>query len=262
MNYKRILFITLCTIGLAMGYYLSLQVERCPQEQTLRFGIVTGYAPFVSTNAQGDYEGFDIDVAQDVARAVARKPVFKDYGSMTSLLLALDQGSVDAIIWGLSITKDRLKKVTMIHYHGTDITSYPFIFWNKEIKKTITPQDLHGMTICVEPGSTQAAILERYAAKENFTLIPTERIDDALLSIQYGKADAAFVEPAIAHKFKTMYAEISSTEFPLTPEDYEQGIGIAIKKDNVLVKNLIQNGVKQLKINNALTKYEKKWGLA
>src|SRR5207249_4261464 len=66
----------------------------------LVIGTAAGYAPFVSINKQGEYEGFDIDVAQALTKKMGKKLVLKDLGSMTSLFMALEQGSIDAIIWG------------------------------------------------------------------------------------------------------------------------------------------------------------------
>ncbi len=68
-------------------------------------GTTSAYAPFVSLNEQGDYIGFDIDIATELSQKLNRKLVIKDIGSLPSLMMALKQGKIDAIIWAISITE-------------------------------------------------------------------------------------------------------------------------------------------------------------
>ena len=55
---------------------------------------------------------------------MGKKLIIKDLGSMTPLFIALENESIDAIIWGLSIIQERLKKVEMIRYQGDTVTTY------------------------------------------------------------------------------------------------------------------------------------------
>lgn len=47
-------------------------------------GTTSGYAPYVSINAEGEYEGFDIDVAKALADKLGRKLVIKDFGTFVN----------------------------------------------------------------------------------------------------------------------------------------------------------------------------------
>lgn len=259
MKYRKIVISCALFIG-CIGLYVFLkQASMHHDADQLVMGTAAGYAPFVSINPQGEYEGFDSDVAEALAKKLGKKLALKDLGSMTSLFMALDQGAIDAVIWGLSITQDRLKKVAMVHYQGQATASYPLIFW-----KTIPPEikslsDMKNKTICVEPGSSQEAIVSKYDA---IRLVPIEKVDDALLNIQYGKTDAAFVEPVIAKKFKNKYPEIQILDVQLAPEDQERGVGIMIKKDRAeLIKN-VQQAIKALKEEGLIKRFEQKWGMA
>lgn len=227
-------------------------------ERTLTVGIASGYAPFVSLNERGNYEGFDIDVINDVAQKTNRSLKLVDLGSMSSLFMALNQGSIDAIIWGLSITQDRCAKVAMINYFGEATTSYPLLFWNNIPQNIRSAENMQEMTVCVEPGSAQENALKGYSFKNIMTC---EKIDDALLNIQFGKADAALVEPAIAKKFMRRYSEIKTLELPLSPDLQEQGIGIALKKDNIFLIQELTQAVESLKQEGRITNFAGKWGI-
>jgi ABC-type amino acid transport substrate-binding protein len=227
-------------------------------ENTLTIGTASGYAPFVSVDASGNYEGFDIDVAKEIAAHLGKKLVLKDLGSMTALFMALDQGSIDGIIWGLSITQDRLKKVAMVRYQGETTRAFSLIFW-----KAIPPQiksinDMKGMTVCVEPTSTQDMVLSKYPF---IIKKATEKVDDALFNIQYSKVDAAFVEPAIAQKFQRKYPEIKTLDVPLEKEDQVEGIGIAVKKENTKLIDALTQAVKKITTEGKIQRFEQKWGV-
>jgi polar amino acid transport system substrate-binding protein len=230
-----------------------------PQDNLIVIGTAAGYAPFVSINEEGQYEGFDIDVANALARQMGKELVIQDMGSMTALFMALDQGKIDAIIWALSITQERLDKVAMINYQGEKTKTYPLLFWKKIPENIKCIEDMQGMTICVEPTSAQDVVVQKYTG---ITLKPTEKVDDALLNIQFGKVQAAFVEPAIAQKFKDKYPEIQILDVELAPEDQVQGMGIAIKKGNTEIINQIQRAVDELKSEGIFATYETKWGIS
>lgn len=259
MKFKlSIIFITIFLAGVGI-YKLSRTKQLVNNnKETLVIGTAAGYAPFVSLNEQGDYEGFDIDIAKEVAAKTNKKLILKDLGSMTSLILALEQGSIDAIIWSMSITKDRLKKFAMIRYQGTDTKSYPLIFWQKIPVGIKNINDMTGLTICVEPNSSQGSVLAKY---KHINILPTEKVDDALLNIQYGKANAALLEPAIAKKFKNKFPEIQILDIALDQEDQVYGIGIVLKLDNTNLINEIQIAVDKLKKNGFISNAEKKWGI-
>ncbi len=81
------------------------------------------------------------------------------------------------------------------------------------------------------------------------------------MNIQYGKADAALVEPAIAKKFKNKFSDIQCLDIALAPEDQVQGIGIVLKQDTPEMIKAITQAVQQLKEQGVITQLEQKWGI-
>jgi ABC-type amino acid transport substrate-binding protein len=259
MNIKTIMIgLFVLFVGMT-GYWYFTKVNIQQDSNQLIVGTAAGYAPWVSINPKGEYEGFDIDFANALSKQMGKKLILKDLGSMTSLFTALEQGKIDAIIWGMSITQDRLKKVAMVNYQGELITSYPLIFW-KAIPAGITSiSDMNGKTVCVEPTSHQEDVLCKYYGSIN--RLSTEKVDDALLNIQYGKADGALVEPAIAQKFKNKFPEIQILDVPLDPADQVAGVGVVVKQNNVEMIQEITKAVAQLKTTDIIAQLEQKWNL-
>lgn len=253
------IFLALTIITIIGVYFKTSQKNFTPNKNRFIIGTVGGYAPFVSINPQGKYEGFDIDVAQALAQKMDLKLEIKDLGSMSSLFIALEQGKIDAIIWALSITQERLNKVAMIRYQGDDTTSYPILFWQSIPNNATTIEQLGNITICTETGSSQEAALNKY---DCFTKIAISHVDDGLLNIQYKTADGVIVEPAIAKKFQQKYPAIKIMQLPLAPENQVQGIGIAIKKNNIDLTESIRQAVKELENNGTIAELEQKWNIA
>ncbi len=241
---------------MSITIYFFVQKSVTKDDTFFVIGTAAGYAPFVSVNSFGEYEGFDIDVAKAVANQLGKKLVIKDLGCMASLFMALDQGMIDVIIWGISITQDRLAKVAMIHYYGTPQIAHPLIFWKTIPANIKTLDDMACKIVCVEPASSHAAVVAKFPKIQT---MPTEKIDDALFLIQYGKADAAFVEPAIAQKFKNKYSEIKMVDVPFPVEDQVQGGGIVIKKNNKQLIEKVFQAVEQLKLTGVIAELEQRW---
>jgi len=258
MQFKIMIIFALLCIGLVGSYIIFKNTKSKRDTNAFTIGIAAGYAPFISINEKGEYEGFDIDFAHALASTMGKKLVLKDLGTMTSLIIALEQGSIDAIIWGISITQERLKKFAMIHYQGETETAHPLLFWKAIPENIKSLSDMKGMKVCVEPSSFQSTILNKY---KDIAIIPTEKVDDALLNIQFGKADAALVDPAIAQKFKAKYPELKILDVPLEKEDQVQGMGVALKQGNTTLIKLVQNAITQLKYSGIIKQYEKKWRL-
>lgn len=257
---KPIKYILIFIAFILLGSILLKKKETTGAQQFV-IGTAAGYAPFVSINEKGDYEGFDIDFARALAQKMGRELVIKDLGSMTSLLMALQQGSIDAIIWGMSITPERLKNATMIHYQGQPTTAYTLLFWDNIPANTTRMGDLAGKTVCIEPSSVQEQLLNKYP---KINKLPVDKVDDALLNLQYGKADSALVEPAIARKFQNKFPQIKTLEVPLAQDEQTQGIGIMLRKVNQNNNDLVQElqaAVDILTADKTVAKLEKKWDI-
>ena len=262
MKIKNIALIGI-TILLTLSYFCFFNKQEMinnnsDNQETLTVGIAAGYAPWISINQQGDYEGFDIDIIKQVATNMNKKLVFKDLGSMTSLLMALEQGSIDLIIWGMSITPERLQKYAMVHYQGTNLTTYPLLFWEQIPTGINNFNDMTNMIVCVEPSSAQSNVIAKYP---NITILPTDSVDLGLLNIQYKKAVAVFVEPAIAKKFKAKFPEIKTLDILLDKQDQVQGVGMVFKKENFDLIQQVEAAVNELKKNGAIEAAEIAWGL-
>lgn len=239
-------------------FLATLIISSCSHnkpDNTLVVGMLGADAPFMSLNEHGQFEGFDVDVATNIATHLNKKLVIKEMG-FAELFIALEQNSIDMIMCGLSITNARMEKFSMVHYQGTGCSSHPLVFW-KEIPTGVV--DLHDLkdrntVIGVIPGTTQEQFLSR------FPFITSKAIDgyaNIIMELQFGKIDAAFFDSAIA-SYAQRFPELKIVNIPLG-NFQELGHGIAIKKDNLACTNQITTAVQHLKDNGIIAQLEEQW---
>ncbi|MES2273238.1 MAG: transporter substrate-binding domain-containing protein, partial [Chlamydiota bacterium] len=181
-------------------------------------GTTSGYAPYVSLDLAGQYEGFDIDLAKLVAEKINKKLVIKDLGSMPSLMLGLDLGKVDALIWAISITEEREKQMEMIYYQGEKITTMPLVFWEKIPENVKRPEDLSKVSkkaVCVEAGTYQEQVMKGYP---DLNLKNVDKITDAVMEIKFGKSIAAAMDHSLISHMKNQNPELQVLYFSLAPK--------------------------------------------
>lgn len=243
-------------IFLSLLFFASLAAE-----EPFVIGTTSGYAPFVSLNTNGEYEGFDIDVAELVAQKLGRKLVIKDCGSMPSLMLALKQQKVDALIWAISITEERQKNMEMIYYQGEKVSEMPFLFW-KEVPANIRSIEDLGKdpqkVICVEAGTFQEAVLKK-CPRIKFKNV--DKITDVILELRYGKSFATAIDPSLVSRFQLQYRDLKVLNLPLAPADQSMGNGICIHKNNPQLASQVRQAIETLIQEGKIAELEKKWGL-
>ncbi len=230
-------------------------------QEPLVVGTTSGYAPFVSVNEEGNYEGFDIDLAEQLSLKLSRKLEIKDCGSMPGLMIALKQGKVDVIIWAVSMTEERMKNFEMVYYQGPKQTKIPMIFWNKVPEGIQSLEDMGKIlehSICVEGGSFQEDVLK---SVPGIQLKYMDKIDDAIMDVKYGKSIASTIDDSLVPRFKAQYPEIKVLELPIPGDRQSMGNGICISKKRQELATQVKQAVEELTKEGKIAELERKWKL-
>lgn len=231
------------------------------KEESFVIGTTSGYAPYVSLNDRGEYEGFDIDFAKELSKKLKKSLKIKDCGSMPGLMLALKQGKVDALIWAISITEDRLKAMEMIYYQGDQVTEMPVLFWKQIPKEIQSFEDLGKdlkKTISVEAGSYQESVLKKYSGIQLKNLT---NVNDAIMDLKYGKSFATCIDSSLLPRFQARFPELKTIQLPLPLEERSNGNGICIQKADRQLAEQVKKAVDALRDEGKILELEKKWGL-
>ncbi|EPR44793.1 ABC-type transporter, periplasmic subunit family 3 [Desulfovibrio sp. X2] len=187
-------------------------MEQVLRRGTLRVGMDT-FEPWAMKDKDGNYIGFEIDVARRLASDLGVKlelvPTQWD-----GIIPALLTGKFDVIIGGMSIRVDRAKKVNFtIPYNYTGMS----IVANKEKlpgKSKLTDFDSPDVTIAARAGTTAAKAVEKILPRAKLLLFAEE--PQAVQEVLSGRAQAfASMAPkpafeAVAHPDK-LYLPFSGT---------------------------------------------------
>lgn len=253
------------TIAFAIGImfcvvYRYYAQRGCTKDDSLVVSMMSGWAPFMTINGQGEYEGFDVDVAQVIAQKMNKKLVIRDLGSLAPTFIALQQGKINMIMSGLDITQARLKTMEMIPYAGVDVRSFSLLFWKEVPKEIACIKDLAktNAVVCVEPGSGQEKFLD---SVKGITQKSLNNVQEMVLDLKYGKSDAILVEPLIARRIMRLNPEIKELIVPLPTEFMTFGFGIAINKDNRELVNQVTSIINDLKRDGMLQRLKAKYQL-
>lgn len=255
---KKLIGALVCLVLICL--LIVLYPKRQKDKAELVVGMMSGWAPFMSVNPQGYFEGFDVDVAQLIAQRMGKKLVIKDLGSLASCFIALDQKRVDMLFSGLDITQKRLESVAMVPYVGQGTREYFLVFY-KQIPEGVTQLDdlkkLKNPIVCVEPGHSTEKFLDQYPfiTKKQLSSLP-----DMLLDLEYGKSTAAFLEPQLVRRLqeKGIFAYLP---VPLPPEFIIYGCGIALKKGRPELEKKVALVIEELKREGSIKQLEEKWQL-
>ncbi len=157
------------------------------------------FAPyeFIDSSRQGDaqYVGADIEFGKYIADAlgVELRVVPLEFSAVLS---SVPDGKYDIAISGLAYTPERAEAMELSdgYYFSDDNKGYSLLIQEKDKDSIKTPEDLKGKTIVYQSGSLQEALskeqVDEAACKE---VKRTSSSNDAYLTVQEGKADAAVV---------------------------------------------------------------------
>jgi len=164
-------------------------VEQILRSGELRVGFEAGYMPFEMTDKRGNFVGFDIDVAKEMAKAMKVKftPVNTAWDG---IIPALMTDKFDIIMSGMTITQERNLKV---NFADPYIIVGQTILIDKKYGGTVKSyKDLNDPQYIVTSklGTTGEQAVKRMMPKATYKSFETET--EAALEVVNGKA-AAFV---------------------------------------------------------------------
>ncbi|MEQ6289073.1 ABC transporter substrate-binding protein [Vogesella sp. GCM10023246] len=227
------------------------------QGETLRFGMDGNYPPFTKQGADGNLQGFDVDIAQALCQVmqVTCQIVPQDWDG---LIPGLNANKYDAILSSMSITAERKKAV--------DFTNKYYHVPARMIAKagsSIGAKDFSGKRIGVLRASTQEKYARDVWGKNGANIVVYGKAPEAFLDLKSGRVDGVFVtsevgdQDFIQTKQGAGYAFVGA---PITDVRYfGEGAGIAVKKGNAELVQRLNQAISQIRKNGSYGKIQKKY---
>ncbi len=232
----------------AMLFTLAACGEK--EDNTLTMGTNASFPPYEFVGDDGDITGIDAEIAKAIADKLDMELEIKDM-DFDSLLTAVDSGTIDVVLAGMTVTDERKESVNFSESYATGVQ----VIIVKEGSEIATVDDLEGKTIGVQSGTTGDIYCTDDYGQENVKQYANGSL--AVAALSNGQVDCVVIdnEPAKAYVEANEGLKILDTEY-LT-EEY----AIAIAKDNDKLLEKVNTALKELKdegkIDEIIAKYIK-----
>ncbi len=238
---------------MATSVFAQTTLQGISKSGELRTCFEAGYMPFEMKAKNGDFIGFDIDMAKAMAKSIGVKfvPVNTAWDGIIPALLT---NKCDVIIGGMTITQERNLKVNFSHPY---IVVGQSILLNPKLKGKVTSyKDLNNSKykVASKLGTTGANAVERYIPKAHLSKFDTET--DGVLEVVNGKADAFVYDLpfnsiyAAQHKGKIVHLSKVFTYEPLA---------VAVRPGDADILNFVNNFIAQIKGDGTYDRIHHKW---
>jgi lysine-arginine-ornithine-binding protein len=232
--------------------------------ETLRVGTTGGYLPFTSQNANGDWEGYDVDVAREVCKRTKMECEFVQT-AWDGIIPALMTKRFDAILAGMSINDERRKKINFSVAYG-DTPAWFISNKSSALQSAKTIDEvrtaLKGKTL----GMTTGSIYEAFAKAnlEGVTLRFYPKQDEVNLDLQAGRLDAVmqdsvalqdFLKSDNGKGFGPFGPALTGADFPVLGE----GLGIGMRKEDTALLELMNKAVSEMRSDGTIKTLSEKW---
>ncbi|HET7580768.1 MAG TPA: basic amino acid ABC transporter substrate-binding protein [Bacillales bacterium] len=213
-------------------------------------GADTTFPPFETQDANGNITGFDIEMIKDIAKAEGFKVKLKPM-QFDGIIPALQGGSIDAAVAGITIKKDRMKHVNFSNaYYKSGLS----ILVKKD--SDISGVDsLKGHLIGTKKGTSSVSYLEQNGFNVSKNVKQYKNISEAYAALESGGVDAVLFDNPPNINFANQHDDVKLVGGLLTGEYY----GIAVTKKNQDLLKKINDGLAKIKKNGEYKKLFKKY---
>ncbi len=215
------------------------------------FGTNAEFPPFeyISTDGVIDgYDGIDMAIAAKIGEISGQEVEISNM-EFDSLLVAIQNGQIDAAIAGMTVTEERKKTVDFStpYYTATQVMIV------KEGSDIATAQDMAGKTIAVVQGYTGETVVQELG----FEYEAFKKGTECVLELVNGKCDVVVIDSATAQDYVADNEGLVIIEDPnaFASEEY----AIAVKKGNTELLNKINEAIEQMLADGTISEYAAKY---
>lgn len=219
---------------------------------TLIVGFDQDFPPMGFVGDNGEYTGFDLDLAKEVASRLGleykAQPVAWDSKDME-----LESGNIDCIWNGFTITGREDDYTWTTPYMAN---KQVFVVANDSDIKSQT--DLAGKVVEVQADSSaEAALKENQDLANTFgQLLTTPDYNTAFMDLEQGAVDAVAMDVIVAgYQIKQRNADFKILDDSLSEEEY----GVGFKKGNTELRDKVQGALEEMAADGTLAKIADEW---
>lgn len=229
-------------------------LEKVLKKGELRVGFEAGYMPFEMTDKKGNFVGFDVDIAKEMAKAMGVKfvPVNTAWDGIIPSLIT---DKFDIIMSGMTVTQERNLKINFVEPY---IVVGQTILLNKKHEGKVTSyKDLNDPKFIVTSklGTTGESAVKGKIPSATYKSFETET--EAALEVINNKADAFVYDLPYCVVFMAQQGagKVIFLDQPFTFEP----LAWAINKGDPDFLNFLNNFLRQIKNDGRYDTIYNKW---
>ncbi len=246
---KSVLAIGLVGLGLATPALAQSALEQIKAAGALRVGTEGTYAPFTYHDDTGALVGFDVEIAQEIAKRLGVTAQFVE-GPWDGLIAGIDANRYDVVINQVGITDARKEKydfsepyiaskaALIVRGDNTDITSFEALK-GKKAAQTIT--------------SNFGKLAEASGAE----IVPTDGFDQSIALVVQGRADATINDSLSFFDFKKQQPD-ANVKIAATQADADYS-GVLLAKGKPELLAAINTALAELKADGTYATISQKY---
>jgi polar amino acid transport system substrate-binding protein len=217
----------------------------------LKTGVDGTFAPHAMPNLAGGIQGFNVDLANEIARRLGRR-IEIEATQFSGLVPALQAGTYDFIAAPVTVTKERADN--LLFTEGYLNTDFQFVV-RKNAPEITRLEDFKGKVIAVNKGSAYDSWTRELADKIGWTIESYGTNTDAVQAVISGRAFANVAgNTAIAWAAKNN---------PAIKLSYLYSTGLVwaapVRKDNVELRKKLDVAIECMKRDGTMAKMHEKW---
>ena len=204
---------------------------------------------FVTTNGVlGEFDGIDMAIAKEIGVETGMEIEMQSM-EFDSLLVALQNGQIDATIAGMTVTEERAKSVDFSTPYYT-ATQVMIVMEGSDIAKA---SDMEGKTIAVVQGYTG----ETCVSELGYDYEAFKKGTECVMELVNGKCDVVVIDSATAQKY------ISDNPGTVIVEDSDafasEEYAIAVAKGNTELLDKINAAIDKMLSDGTISEYSAKY---
>ena len=244
----------------------------------IKIGTEGAYPPWNGMNAAGELEGAEIDLVFDLcARMNAEcELVAQDWDG---IIPALQNGKYDAIIAGMSITKERMKVINFSQGYANEPASFsvlkssPLSALEHSGKVNMDVLDatsegllaslkstLNGATVGVQGATTHENFVKQFLG-DSVTMKSYDTQENLELDLSVGRIDAALSDQGSMEKF--MESDNGKDIIFIGPGlgggPFGEGVGVGLRKRDTDLLKMFNSAIDAARADGTLAEHFTKW---
>ncbi|TNC52998.1 transporter substrate-binding domain-containing protein [Rubellimicrobium rubrum] len=229
---------------LCLASALALAAGGAVAQDVVRLGTEGGYPPYNFINDQGEVDGFEIELGNELC---VRAQLTCEWvtNEWDSIIPNLASGNYDTILAGMSITPERDEVIDFTQDYIPPTPS-SYIGLSADI-------DVTAATVAAQSTTLQAS----FVAESGATLLEFATQDETIAAVRSGEADAAFGDT----DYLAPIVEASGGELTFIgePVPLGGGIGMGVRESDQELKQTFDDAITAMKQDGSLNALLAKW---